>query len=44
MSGYLLGNHNAEIHYWFIEEDPDNKPIFVDEWWSWLFRNGWFID
>mmetsp|Transcript_71835 Transcript_71835/g.64539 ORF Transcript_71835/g.64539 Transcript_71835/m.64539 type:complete len:913 (+) Transcript_71835:64-2802(+) len=30
-SGYLLGNNNAEIHYWFIEaeEDADNKPIFV---------------
>jgi len=30
-SGYLLGNNNAEIHYWFIEaeEEADNKPIFV---------------
>merc|ERR1711933_713716 len=29
-SGYLLGNNNAEIHYWFIEADdsPSTKPIF----------------
>eukprot|EP01084_Bolivina_argentea_P239052 401728_1 len=30
-SGYLLGNNNAEIHYWFIEaeQDPLDKPVFI---------------
>ena len=31
-SGYLLGNDNVEIHYWFITadtyDDPTSKPLF----------------